>query len=324
MKVCIVGAGAIGSWIGARLAASGNEVCLVARGAHLAALLAGGLTLVSKEGRQTMALRASDRPEELGVQHAVFLTLKAHSIGPMLPALAPLLGPETVVVPAINGIPWWYFHREGGRFDGSAVACVDPGGTMLRNLDPGRIVGCVVHGSAEVTGPAVVTNTAGNHLVVGEPDNSSSRRLSRVAELLQDAGFDVTVSTNIRRDVWTKLIGNLSYNPVAALTLARMDEINANPGLVTLIRAMMEEAMGVAEAYGVKIEISIDERIELSRKIGAAKISMHQDVEKGRPLEVDAILGAVAELARRAELATPLIDAVHALVEERARHLSGR
>lgn len=323
MKVCIVGAGAIGGWLGARLAASGNEVSLVARGAHLAALRARGLTLVSKEGSRTFALRASDRPEELGLHDAVFLTLKAYAIGPLLAALAPLLGPETVVVPAINGIPWWYFYREGGRFDGSALSCLDPDGSLLRSLDPDRILGCVVHGSAEVTEPAVVTNTAGNHLIVGEPDNSPSHRLSRLAEMLRGARFDVTASTDIRQDIWTKLIGNLSYNPVAALTLARMNEINANPRLIALIRAMMEEATEVAQAYRVKIAMSIDERIEVARKIGSSKISMHQDVEKGRPLEVDAIIGAVAELARKAGLATPMIDAIHALVGERARHLAG-
>jgi len=235
--------------------------------------------------------------------------------------MASLLGPETIVVPAINGLPWWYFFREGGPFDGSSVACLDPDGSMLRLLDPRHIIGCVVHASAEVTEPGVVTHT-GKTLVIGEPDNSKSARLERLSGLLQDAGFEIRATDRIRTEVWAKLIGNLSYNPVAALTLARMNEIHDNPGLLALIAAMMEEAKIVAAAYGVNIAMSAEERINLARKLGSAKISMHQDVERGRPLEVDAIIGSVVELARKAKVATPMIDAVHALIGERARHLS--
>jgi 2-dehydropantoate 2-reductase len=296
-------------------------VSLVARGAHLEALRSRGLTFASGGRSETFRVAASDHPADLGEQDLVLVTLKAYSIGPMLPALRPLLRADTVLVPAINGIPWWYFYREGGPHDGSALVCLDPDDSMRRDLDPGHVIGCVVHGSAEVREPGLVNHNAGNQLIVGEPDNSRSPRLDRLAEALRGAEFDVTVSTEIRRDIWMKLIGNLSYNPVAALTLARMNELNANEGILALLRAMMEEAMEVAEAYGIHVGMTVDERIEVARKIGSSKISMHQDVERGRPLEVEAIVGSVVELGRKAGVATPMIDAVYALVAERARHI---
>lgn len=320
MKVCVVGAGAIGGFLGARFAAAGHEVSLVARGAHLDALRAGGVTLVSQGKRSTFPVAASENPAEFGVQDTIFVALKAYSIREMLPKLASLVGETSVVVPAINGLPWWYFYREGGRFDGASVSCLDPDGSMFAALDPRHLIGCVVHASAEVTEPGVVTQS-GNTLVLGEPDGSSTERLAHLAGALRGAGFEVKVSAEIRTEVWVKLIGNLSYNPVAALTLARMDEIHENPALLDLMRAMMAEASAVAAAYGVRIQVSPDERIEMSKKIGRVKLSMHQDVERGRALEVDAIVGAVAELARKAGVETPMIDAVHALVRERGKHL---
>jgi 2-dehydropantoate 2-reductase len=321
MKLCVVGAGAIGGWTAAWMARAGHEVRLIARGAQLEALRRDGLTLVSRGGRSTHALPASDDPAAFGVQDAVFVCLKTYSIGAMLPRLAPLVGPETVVVPAINGLPWWYFYREGGARDGTPIDCLDPQGRMLAALAPRHIVGCVVHGAAEATSPGVVSHTAGGRFILGEPDGSRSARALRLAEAMTAAGFDAPVTADIRVEIWTKLIGNLSYNPVAALTLAWMHEINANPDLLALIRALMEEAMRVAKAYGVRVPMTIDERIEVARKIGRSKISMHQDVERGRPLETDAIIGAVAELARKAGIATPMIDAMHALLAERGRRL---
>lgn len=321
MKVCVVGAGAIGGWIGARLARAGSDVSLVARGLHLEALRTDGLTLVTGDLRENFDVRASEDPAELGEQDVVFLTLKAHGIAAMLASLEPLLGAETMVVPAINGIPWWYFYKEGGPLDGTNVACLDPDGSMLRALDPARVIGCVVHGSAEVIEPGVVANTAGNRLIVGEPSNAVTPRVERLAALLRSGDFDVIATDHIRREIWAKLIGNTSYNPVAALTLARMNEINASPELLNLIAAMMEESMRVSAAYGIKIPMTVEERIEVSRKIGSSKISMHQDVEKGRPLEVDAIIGSVVELARKAGVETPMTDAVYALIRERARHV---
>jgi 2-dehydropantoate 2-reductase len=324
VKLCVVGAGAIGGWTAAWMARAGHEVSLVARGPQLEALRRDGLTLVSKGALSNHRLPASDDPADFGVQDAVFLCLKTYSIAAMLPRLAPLLGARTAVVPAINGLPWWYFHKAGGAHDGATIECLDRDGRMFAALSPERIVGCVVHGAAEATSAGVVAHTAGSRFILGEPDGSRSERVLRLSAALAAAGFDAPVTADIRTEIWTKLIGNLSYNPVAALTLAWMHEINASAGLLALIRAMMEEAMRVAEAYGVRVPMTVGERIEVARRIGRSKISMHQDVERGRPLEVDAIVGSVAELARKAGIATPTIAAVLALLAERARHLEAR
>ena len=262
MKICVVGAGAIGGWIGAGMARAGHEVSLVARGGHLDAIRRRGLVLVSDGETYTVSASASADPGDFGVQEAVFIALKAYSIPEMLPLLAPLLGADTVVV----------------------------------------------------------RHTAGDLIYLGEPDRSVSARARKLSDAMISAGFNAPVAGDIRQEIWMKLIGNLSYNPVAALTLAHMDEISANGRVLALIRIMMREAMAVAEAYGIAISLGVEERIEMARQIGHAKISMHQDVEKGRPLEIDAILGSVLELARRSRIATPMMDMVHALIEERARH----
>ena len=321
MKVCVVGAGAIGGLIASGFARAGHEVCLVARGAHLDALRAKGLTLISGDKREVFALRASDDPAELGPQDAVFICLKTHSIAAMLPRTAPLLARDTVVVPAINGLPWWYFYREGGKFDGQPVACLDPHGTLFRALDPRHILGCVVHAAAQVPEPGVVRHTAGREFLIGEPDRSKSARAERVVAAMTAAGFDARLAADIRLEIWIKLVGNLSYNPVAALALAHMNDIHASESLLSLIRAIMEEGMRVADAYGARIPVTVDERIAIAKKLAGAKISMHQDIERRRPLEVEAIVGAVVELARKAGIATPMTDAIHALIAERAKHL---
>ena len=321
MKVCIVGAGAIGGLTGAWLARAGHEVCLVARGAHLESIRANGLTLAEEGRRESFRLAASGEPADFGVQDAVFLCLKTYSIGAMLPRLRSLLGPDTAVIPAINGLPWWYFYREGGRFDGRPVDCLDPGGAMLAALDPKRILGCGVHAAAQVTGPGLVSHTAGRLFVLGEPDRTRSVRAERIAAAMNEAGFEARIAADIRVEVWTKLVGNLSYNPVAALTLAHMNDIHGSEALLGVIRVLMEEAMRVAEAYGARVPVTVEERIGIARKLAGAKISMHQDIEKRRPLETQAIVGAVVELARKSGIATPMIDTLYALIAERARHL---
>jgi 2-dehydropantoate 2-reductase len=320
MKVCIVGAGAVGGVLGAKLAAAGHAVSLVARGDHLAAIRADGLGLKDADGVRRFRLAAAENPGDLGPQDAVFVALKAYSIGPMLPRLGALLTPDTAVVTAINGIPWWYFCREGGRFDGARIECLDPDGAMLRALDPQHLVGCVVHASAEVIAPGVIHHTSGRTFILGELDGSASARLAAIGAALDGAGLEARRSSRIRDDVWTKLIGNTSYNPVAALTGALMNEINANPGLIGLIRRMMGEGMQVAEALGARINVTVEERLGLAKKLGAAKVSMHQDIERGRPLEIDAIVTAVCELGRKVGVGTPTIDGVEALIRERARH----
>ena len=321
MRICVVGAGAIGGLTGAWFARAGHEVSLIARGAHLDALRKNGLTLIEQEKREVFALRASDEPTDFGVQDAVFICLKTYSIAAMLPRLRTLVGPDTMVVPAINGLPWWYFYEEGGSLDARPIDCLDPHGRMLSALDPKHILGCVVHGAAEVREPGVVKHTAGRLFIIGEPDRTVSARAERLAAAMNGAGFEARLAPDIRVEIWTKLIGNLSYNPVAALALAHMNDINGNEALLGLIRALMEEAMRVAEAYGVRVPMTVDERIDVAKQLAGAKISMHQDVEKRRPLETDAIVGAVVELARKAGIATPMIDAVYALIAERAKHL---
>jgi len=248
----------------------------------------------------------------------VFLALKAPSVGAMLPRLGPLLGPETAVVPALNGIPWWYFHKERGRFNGAPIQCVDPGGAMLKALDPARIVGCVVYVAAEVAEPGLVrqtTQAAG--FTLGEPDGSASPRAAALAQAMAEAGMRATVTQDIREAIWTKLLGNVSFNPVAALALMRMDQIFAQPRLVALVRAIMVEAAAVGRAYGIAFSVDVDKRIEVARGLGRGRPSMLQDVERGRPMEVEAVVGAVAELARRAGVATPATDAVYALIAAR-------
>jgi 2-dehydropantoate 2-reductase len=307
LRICVVGAGAIGGLMAADLAHAGHAVSVVARGAQ-----------------RTVWLPAGEDPAAFGPQDVVVIALKAPAIGPMLARIAPLLGAGTAVVTAINGLPWWYFQREGGRFDSSPIACLDPDGSMLAALDPRHLVGCVVHASAEVTAPGEVHHTSGTAFILGEIDGAASARLEAFAAAMRAAGFDPVLSARIRDDIWTKLIGNLSYNPVAALTGALMSEINANPALIELIRRMMLEGMAVGAAYGARFAVTIEERFAMARRLGSAKISMLQDIERGRPLELDAIVGAVTELARRAGVATPAIDGVEALIRERVRHVMPR
>lgn len=322
MKICVVGAGAIGGILAARLAHAGFPVSVIARGAHLAAMRTGGLTLKSPEGSLTVKVPAEEDPAVLagavGQQEVIFIALKAHQIPAMLPRLAPLIEPETVVVPAINGVPWWYFFREGGRFDGQPIACLDPHGALFGLLDPHHVVGCVVHASGEVTAPGEVTWNGQKSFVLGEPDGSLSRRLNCLADALHRAGLQPKVSERIRDEIWMKLIGNTSFNPVAALTRARMNRISDNPGLIAFIRSVMEEMVRVADAYGIRQLVGIDRRLEIARSIGPVKVSMHQDLELGRQMEVEAIVGAFIELAGKVGVPVPLASALHALISELA------
>lgn len=326
MKICVVGAGAIGGVLAARFAHVGFETSVIARGAHLDAMRARGLTLITPEERISAAVRAHHDPgavaAESGTQEILFIGLKAHQIPAMLARLMPLIGPDTVVVPAINGIPWWYFFREGGRFDGEPVRCLDADGAMLRGLDAHHILGCVVHASGEVSAPGEVTWNGQKTFVLGEPDGSLSRRLNALAQAMHKAGFEPKVSERIRDDIWMKLIGNTSFNPVAALTRARMDALCANPAVMAFLRAVMEEMTTVADAYGIRQLVSIDRRMEIARSIGPVKISMHQDLDLGRPMEIDAIVTAFLELAGKLGMATPLTSALHGMISELARNVA--
>lgn len=325
MNICIVGAGAIGGLLAFRLSAAGHAVSVVARGAHLDAIVRNGLTLVDHlDGERTEVRRvgASDDPGAFGPQDVVFIGLKAHAIPALLPRLRPLIGPDTMLVPAINGVPWWYFQRHGGPHDGLVVRSVDPQGDLHTMVGAEHVVGCVVHAAAEVRAPGVVHHTAGTGFIVGEIDrllaDPRTARVERLATALREARLTATVSADIRHDVWTKLIGNLSYNPVAALTYAHMGRIHETEGLLEIIRAVLVEGMAVAKAYGVEIAMTPDARIDLARRLGPARISMHQDFEAGRKPEVEAIVGAVIELAERAHVAVPVTRMIHALVRARA------
>jgi 2-dehydropantoate 2-reductase len=323
VRVAIVGAGSIGGVIGAKLAAAGHEVVLIARGAHLDSIRQHGLKLVDHVGTSsgTYRLAASAEPGDFAKQDLVVIALKAHAIAAILPRIAPLVGPDTTVMPAINGLPWWYFHAAGGALEGTALRSLDPDTSMFAALDCARILGCVVHVAAEVRAPGEVHHTGGRRLILGEPDRSMSARLARVGDALDAAGFATERSRDIRLDIWIKLLGNLSFNPVAALTGYLMNQIVADEDVLGVIRAMMREGMAVSRHYGYEMPMTPDQRIDIARQLGAAKISMLQDLEQRRPLELAAIVGAVIELAGMAGIDVPTIRHVHALALARARAL---
>lgn len=323
MRVAVVGAGSIGAVLGAKLAATGHDVRLIARGAHLAAIRTNGLTLVDRVDKYSnnYHLQASDDPAEFGAQDLVVIGLKAHAIGPMLPRIRTLIADHTVVVPAINGLPWWYFYRSGDANDGMTLSALDPARSMFAALDPSHILGCVVHIAAEVRAPGEVHHTNGTRMILGEPAGHITERLQHICAALDTAGFEAIRSADIRLDVWTKLIGNLPFNPIAALTGYLMNQIVADEDVLDVIRAMMREGMQVAGHYGVQIPMTVEQRIDIARQLGAAKISMLQDLEQRRKLELDAIVGSVIELAERASIAVPTIRHVHALAQARVRAL---
>jgi 2-dehydropantoate 2-reductase len=332
MKICVVGAGAIGGILGAQLARCGHTVSVVARGKHLDEIQRAGLTLVNHLDAGTQAVYpviAEADPAAIalrqGVVDVVIIGLKANAIPGMLRHIAPLVGPETMVVPAINGVPWWYFHGEGGIHQNAVVRSVDPKGTLFEDLDPAHLIGCVVHLAGEVRAPGQVHYTAGRRLIIGEIDRGlgspTTKRIERLHGALVEAGFDTVVSEDIRTDVWAKLIGNLSFNPVAALSCALIDQICADPGLLEIVRPLLREGMQVAEHFGIRIQMTPDQRIDLARQLGRAKISMHQDFDAGRPPEIDAIVGAVIELAGWGSVPVPTIRMIDALVRARAYNL---
>lgn len=319
MRVCIFGAGAIGGLLGARLAEAGTEVSLVARGPHLAAMREDGLTLIEGDAARTVTVRASEDPAELGPQDYLIITLKAHSVPPAVPAMAPLIGEDTTVVSAVNGLPWWYFHGLDGPLADTRLESVDPGGAQWEGLRPERTLGCVVYPAAEVERPGTIRLIEGNRFSLGEPDGSKSHRAKRLSDALSAAGFKAPVRPRIRDEIWLKLWGNLSFNPISALTHATLDVICAEPDTRAVARAMMVEAQAIAEALGVKFPIDVDRRIDAAGEIGAHRTSMLQDLEAGRPMEIDALVGSVAELGRLLDRPTPAIDTVLALVRARAR-----
>jgi 2-dehydropantoate 2-reductase len=320
MRICIFGAGAIGGLMAAKLALRGEaEVTVIARGPHLAAMQADGLRLVS-EGQEVVARpRCVASAEEAGPQDYVVVTLKAHSLPGAAQQMQPLLGPDTAVVSAVNGVPWWYFHGVGGEHDGRIVESVDPGGVVTRLLPPARAIGCIVYPAAEVTAPGIIEHTYGDRFSLGEPDGSRSARAQRLSEALIAAGFKAPVRPRIRDELWVKLWGNLAFNPISALTTATLDVLINDDEQRGVARAMMLEGQHVAEAFGIRFAIDVDKRIAGAAEVGAHKTSMLQDLERGRPMEVEALLGAVVELADLVGEPAATCRTVLALVRARAR-----
>ena len=319
MKFCIYGAGAIGGYLGAELALSGNQVTLIARGPHLKAIQKNGLTLVKEGESKTVDVSCTDDPTEAGPQDYVIITLKAHSVSGIVEQMLPLLGPDTPVVTAQNGIPWWYFHKLQGSWEGHQLESADPGGKIWKTLGPERAIGCVVYPSCEIVEPGVIRHIQGKRFMLGEPDGTRSDRIMALSEALTPSGLKAPVRTKIRDDIWLKLWGNVSFNPVSVLTLATLEQITAHEGVRGVIRTMMTEAQSVAAQLGVQFPVDVDKRIGWAADVGAHKTSMLQDLQMSRPMEIDALVSTVAEMGRLVDVPTPTIDVVLSLVRLRAQ-----
>jgi 2-dehydropantoate 2-reductase len=320
MKFCVFGAGAIGGYLAVELALAGHEVCIIARGTHLQAIQKHGLKLVIAGREKVAHVAAADDPRAFGPQDFVICALKAHQAYESAPAFAPLLGTTTAVVTAMNGIPWWYFYKAATRFDGHHLDSVDAGGRQWNSIQPQRAIGCVVDPACEVMTPGVIVHREFNRFTLGEPAGGRSSRLLTLSKALTDAGFDAPVRENVRWNIWLKLWGNVCFNPISVLTGATLDRITTEPALRALCKTMMLETRSVHEALGIQIPLEMmDRRLAAAGSVIGHKMSMLQDLERGRSLEIDALVTAVQELGRLTGVATPVIDAVLALVQERAR-----
>jgi 2-dehydropantoate 2-reductase len=319
MKICIYGAGAIGGYMGAELALAGADVTLIARGPHLEAMQKDGLRLITEDGERTAQVSAFENPEDAGPQDYVIITLKAHSVPSIVDAIQPLMGPDTAVVWGVNGVPWWYFHQLDGDYCDMRLETVDPGGVQWDKIGPERIIGCVVYPAAEVIEPGVIKHIEGNRFSLGEPSGEKTNRVQALAEELQKGGLRVPIRPRIRDEMWVKLWGNLSFNPISALTGATLEQMCTEPDTRTLIKAMMLEAQEVGEKIGVKFPVDVEKRIEGGKAVGAHKTSMLQDLERGRPMEIDALVSAVSEMGRMTGTPTPNLNGVLAMVKMRAR-----
>ena len=315
MKIAVVGAGAIGGYLGAKLSLAGEDVTFIARNKNLAAINANGFRLILEDGSEQHAtgVRAVQAMADAGPQDAVLLTLKAHQVRDVLPDLRVLFGPDTMVVTMINGLPWWYFHKLAGPYEGRQLESVDPGGVIAAHIEPERVIGSVVYPASELVAPGVVKVIEGNRFTLGEPDGSRSPRIEALSQAMMKAGFKSPVSKDIRGEIWVKLWGNLSFNPISALTHATLEDICRFPASRELAASMMREAQAVAEKLGVEFKISLDKRIAGAEAVGAHKTSMLQDVEHGRVLELDALVGSVVELGRITGTPVPIIEAVYAM-----------
>lgn len=313
MKVAVVGAGAIGAYVGAALDRAGAEVHLIARGPHLEAMRQHGVRVYSPRGDWTARVHATDRPDEIGPVDYVFLGLKANSYAACGPLVTPLLHDSTAVIAAQNGIPWWYFHGHGGPHDGTRIESVDPGGSVSAVLPPERAIGCVVYAATELEGPGIVRHLEGTRFSIGEPDRSVSKRCLEFSEAMQAGGLKAPVEAELRDDIWIKLLGNISFNPISALTRATMREMCLHRSTRQVIEMMMAETLSVAEALGCHPDISIERRLAGAERVGDHRTSTLQDLEKGKPLELDVLLAAVVELAEITGTPVPTLRTVDAI-----------
>ncbi|HSV47483.1 MAG TPA: 2-dehydropantoate 2-reductase [Ramlibacter sp.] len=317
MKIAIIGAGAIGGYVGVKLALAGEDVTFIVRGENLRAIRANGMKLVMHDGTEHVArdVKATDNYAQAGAQDLIILALKAHQVEAVARELPKLYGPNTAVVTMQNGIPYWYFHKHGGEHEGAQVRSVDATGLVTELIPPERVIGCVVYPASELVAPGVVKHIEGDRFPVGELDGSSSERVQRISESFTRAGFKAPVLDNIRSEIWLKLWGNLTFNPISSLSHATLVDICQYPLSRELAANMMREAQEVAHKLGIEFRVTLDKRIAGAEKVGKHKTSMLQDIEAGRAPEIDALVGSVVELGRLTKTPTPHIDTVYALVK---------
>jgi 2-dehydropantoate 2-reductase len=319
MKICVYGAGAIGGLMAAWLARSGHEVSVVARGAQLDAIRRNGLRVQSEGKTKAFRVRSEDEPAKLGPQDYVLVTVKAQSLTGVAENIAPLLGKETPVVTAMNGVPWWFFHRLKFHDGKEKLESLDPGGKLSRAIPIERIVGCVIHLAASTPEPGVVSHNMGAKLILGEPGGKNTARTERIADALSAAGFEVVVTSAIEKEFWVKLLGNVSFNPVSALTVTTADQLIQNEEVKAYMVQIMREVLAIGRAVGVDADIDPEARIDMARALGRFKTSMHQDLEAGKPLEIDGLLAGTLEIARKAGVRAPFTESLYGLIRARAQ-----
>ncbi|ADH90262.1 2-dehydropantoate 2-reductase [Ancylobacter novellus DSM 506] len=319
MKVCIYGAGAIGGYVGVQLKRAGVDVSLVARGAHLEAMKRNGLKLLIEDEERVEHIPCSDNPAELGPQDYVIVALKAHSVPGVVDAMQPLLGNDTAVVTAVNGVPYWYYYKHGDQLEGRTLESVDPGAKQWNGLRPERAIGCIVYPATEVVEPGVIKHVYGDKFPLGEPSGEITERVTKLSEAFAAGGLRAPVLPNIRDEMWLKLWGNLCFNPISALTHATLDVIASDPGTRAVAKAMMLEAQEIAVQSGVNFRVGVERRIDGAGAVGAHKTSMLQDLERNRAMEIDPLVTVVQEMGKLAGIPTPTIDVVLSLVRQRAQ-----
>jgi 2-dehydropantoate 2-reductase len=321
MKVAVVGAGAIGAYVGAALSRAGTDVTLVARGEHMRAMQSHGVHVYSDHGDFTAHPTVTDDITSVGPVDVVMLTLKAHQIGEVVGALPSLFRDDTMVISIQNGLPWWYFQRLGGPYDGMTLESIDPGGRIAAAIAPGRVIGSVAYAASELEAPGVVRHLGVTRFLLGEPDGATSARITSIAKAFGAGGLDTPLSSDIRAEIWLKLLGNTSFNPISALTRATLVDMAEDPLVADLAREMMTESVSLLTRLGVTLAATVDERIDRARRVGAHKTSMLQDLEAGRPMEIGGLLGSIVELGKRLDIPTPATSHVYALVTLLAKQI---